>query len=343
MIEFQWLWAAALLPLPLLVRLLMPAAPKTRAGALRLPFYREIAGVGLVSDGGRRKRLVRLALMSVIWLLLVLAAMRPAWMGKPVPVPVEGRDLMMAVDLSGSMQRQDLARGGIPVDRLTVVKGVADDFIARRRGDRVGLILFSTRAYVQAPLTFDRNVVRDLLRTSVIGLTGQETAIGDAIALAVKTLRTRPKEQRVLVLLTDGANNSGVLDPVQAAELAKADGVKIYTIGVGADGFAIGQRMVNATSELDEETLNKIAEMTGGRYFRARDAAGLAAIYNDIDRMEPTAGDPLYLSPTVALFFWPLGAALGLAGLFGFALLLPRRVRSTAPQPEPPQAEGARP
>ncbi|MGU3492773.1 vWA domain-containing protein [Xanthobacteraceae bacterium A53D] len=341
MIEFQWLWAAALLPLPFILRRLIPAAPKTRAGALRLPFYREIAGAGLVSDGGRRRRLIRLSLLSLIWLLLVAAAMRPAYVGKPIPIPVEGRDLMMAVDLSGSMQRQDLARGGVPVDRLTVVKSVADDFIARRKGDRVGLILFSTRAYVQAPLTFDRNVVRELLRTSTIGLTGQETAIGDAIALAVKTLRNRPKEQRVMVLLTDGSNNSGMLDPVQAAEFAKAEGVKIYTIGVGADSLTVGQRMVNPSADLDEAALAKIADLTGGRYFRARDAAGLADIYADIDRMEPTSGDPLYLSPTVALFQWPLGAALALSFLFGLVLLMPRPARAPAATPEAP--EGARP
>lgn len=330
MISFQWLWAALFLPLPLIVRALMRPAPKTRAGALRLPFFQEIAGAGLISDGGRRRRLVRLSLLTVIWLLLVAAAMRPAYVGTPVAVPVEGRDLMMAVDLSGSMARQDFSHDGVPVDRLTVVKGVADDFIARRKGDRVGLILFSSRAYVQAPLTFDRNVVRDLLRTSSIGLTGQETAIGDAIALAVKTLRTRPQEERVLVLLTDGANNSGMLDPVQATEIARANGVKIYTIGVGADAFAVGQRMVNPSADLDEEALVKIADATGGRYFRARDAAGLAGIYDDINRMEPVSGDPVYLSPTVSLFQWPLGAALGLSFLFGLALLLPRLSRAPA-------------
>lgn len=343
MIQFQWLWAAALLPLPLLVRFLMPAAPKRRAGALRLPFFHEIAGAGLVSEGGRRRRLVRLALLSVIWLLLVGAAMRPAYVGKPVPIPVEGRDLMLAVDLSGSMSRQDLSYDNIPVDRLTIIKGVADDFIAKRKGDRIGLILFSTRAYVQAPLTFDRNVVRDLLRTSSIGMTGQETAIGDAIALAVKTLRTRPQEQRVLVLLTDGANNSGMLSPIPAAEIAKANGVKIYTIGVGADAFAVGQRMVNPSFDLDEGALEQIAQMTGGRYFRARDAAGLAAIYNDIDRMEPVSGEPLYLSPTVSLFQWPLGAALVLSFVLGLVWLWPARSRKAQAEAPAPNLEGAAP
>ncbi|WP_341987345.1 VWA domain-containing protein [Azorhizobium sp. AG788] len=340
MIQFQWLWALALLPLPLLVRWLVPAAPRTRAGALRVPFFAEIGKAGLASAKPPR-RIWTLAAMGLIWLLLVAAAARPAYVGAPVPVPVEGRDLMMAVDLSGSMSRQDLTHDGVPTDRLTVVKAVADDFIARRTGDRVGLILFSSRAYVQTPLTFDRKVVRELLRSSSIGLTGQETAIGDAIGLAVKTLRNRPADERVLVLLTDGANNSGVLDPIQAAEVAAQNQVKIYTIGVGADAFAVGQRTVNPSFDLDEEALAKIAELTGGRYFRARDAQGLAAIYDDIARMEPVAGDPLYLSPTVSLFQWPLGAALVLSLGLGGLMLRPagghRRAAAAA------TAEGAQP
>ncbi len=338
MIQFQWLWAFALLPLPLLVRWLVPAAPRPRAGALRVPFFAEIGRAGLASTRPRR-RLWTLATLALIWLLLVSAAARPAYVGAPVPVPVDGRDLMMAVDLSGSMSRQDLTHDGFPVDRLTVVKAVADDFISRRVGDRVGLILFSSRAYIQTPLTFDRNVVRELLRASSIGLTGQETAIGDAIALAVKTLRNRPADERVLVLLTDGANNSGVLDPIQAAEIARQNQVKIYTIGVGADSFAVGQRMVNPSFDLDEGALAKIAEITGGRYFRARDAQGLAAIYDDIARMEPVAGDPLYLSPTVSLFQWPLGAAVVLALLLGALVLRPagaHRPARTVAEAAPP-------
>lgn len=342
MIQFQWLWALALLPLPLLVRWLVPAAPRSRAGALRVPFFSDISRAGLAAKTSRR-RIGTLAIMGLIWLLLVAAAARPAYVGAPVPVPVEGRDLMMAVDLSGSMSRQDLSQAGIPTDRLTVVKAVADEFIARRAGDRVGLILFSSRAYIQAPLTFDRKVVRDLLRSSSIGLTGQETAIGDAIGLAVKTLRNRPADERVLVLLTDGANNSGVLDPIQAAEVAALNHVKIYTIGVGADAFAIGQRTVNPSFDLDEEALAKIADLTGGRYFRARDAQGLAAIYDDIARMEPVAGDPLYLSPTVSLFQWPLGAALILSMALGGLMLRPASARRRTAATPTATAEGAQP
>lgn len=339
MISFQWLWAFALLPLPLLVRWLVPPARTSRAGALKVPFFGEMAAAGLVTRAGKRARLGRMLLLSLIWLLLVSATARPAYVGRPVPLPQEGRDVMMAVDLSGSMARKDFTQDGRPTDRLTVVKAVADAFIDGRRGDRIGLILFSSRAYVQAPLTFDRAVVRNLLNSSVIGLTGQETAIGDAIGLAVKTLRTRPADQRMLILLTDGANNSGVLEPLSAAEAAKQENVRIYTIGVGADQMA-GQRVVNVPDEMDEVTLAKIAEMTGGRYFRARDTAGLARIYADINAMEPSTGEPRYVSPTVTLFQWPLGAALLLSLLLAAAVILPALV---AGLPRPAAKREARP
>ncbi len=325
MITFQWLWAFAFLPLPLVAWLLLPAAPTPKAGALKVPFFHELEDEGLIGGRGRHGRLWRVLSLALIWLLLVTAGARPTYVGPPIAVPVEGRDLMLAVDLSGSMARQDFAVSGIPMDRLSVVKAVADDFIARRKGDRVGLILFGTRAYVQAPLTFDRNVVRELLAASSIGMTGQETAIGDAIGLAIKTLRNRPDDQRVLILLTDGANTSGMLDPIQAAELARREHVKIYTIGVGADPRTMNPWMLNTPSDLDEDALRKIATITGGRYFRARDVQGLAGIYADIDRLEPVAGDPLYLNATQSLFQWPLGAALLLSLLTGAALLLPAR------------------
>ncbi|MFG1358384.1 vWA domain-containing protein [Xanthobacter pseudotagetidis] len=348
MIAFQWLWAFALLPLPLLMRWLMPRTRQPRSGALRVPFYDDLAAAGLATRGARRARALRLLLLWLIWGLLVSAAARPAYLGKPVAIPVAGRDLMMAVDLSGSMARDDLALGGALVaDRLTVVKSVVDEFLARRKGDRVGLILFGSRAYLQAPLTFDRKVVRELLAGSAIGLAGPETAIGDAIALAVKTLRTRPEGQRVLILLTDGASNSGMLDPIDAAGLARQAGVKIYTIGVGADrmpgGLGFGQRIVNPSADLDEEALQQIADLTGGRYFRGRDGRGLAAIYDDIQRMEPVAGDPLYLTPTVSLFQWPLGAALVLSLAFAAVLARPRLSGRPAAEAAPAPAEAARP
>ncbi|GGC81410.1 vWA domain-containing protein [Chelatococcus reniformis] len=330
MIQFEWLWALALLPLPLLVRFLVPAAKPPRAGALRVPFFHALRQPGTPAGAWFGRRLWMLAALTLIWLLLVGAATRPTYVGRAVPIPVDGRDMVLAVDLSASMAREDLTRDGVPTDRLSVVKAVADDFIARREGDRIGLILFSGNAYIQAPLTFDRKVVRELLDEATIGLTGRETAIGDAIALAIRVLQSRPIDHRVLVLLTDGLNNSGVLEPLQAAELAREEHVKIYAIGVGADSQAVGQQVINPSLDLDEVSLAKIAEMTGGRYFRARDESGLAAIYQDINRIEPAAGEPLYLSPTVSLFQWPLGAALALSLLVGAMRLMPIGFRRRA-------------
>ncbi|MDI4664650.1 VWA domain-containing protein [Xanthobacter autotrophicus] len=344
MITLQWPLMLALLPLPLLVRLVLPRAPERRAGALRLPFFAELVQAGLVTAGRPRWRRLRLAALAFIWTLLVIAAARPVYVGTPVALPVEGREMMLAVDLSASMAQQDLARSGVPASRLQVVKGVADDFISRRTGDRIGLILFSTRAYVQAPLTLDRNVVRQLLAEASIGMTGRNTSIGDAIGLAVKTLRDRPGKDRVLVLLTDGANTSGVLDPIEAAAIAAKENVRIHTIGVGADGYAIdiqpGMPM-NPSADLDEDALKKIAGLTGGQYFRARDDKGLARIYADIDRLEPVAGDPQYLRPTVALFFWPLGAALLASFLVCALLVMPSSLRRGAGGAKRARAEGS--
>lgn len=341
MIRFEWLLAFAALPLPLLVRLMMPRAGQSRAGALKVPFFRDLAQAGLARRSAGRGGIWRLVALSLIWLLLVLAAARPTFVGTPIPLPLAGRDLMLAVDLSGSMSREDLSLGGRIADRLDVVKAVVDEFVSRRKGDRVGLILFGSRAYLQAPLTFDRNVVRELLAEATIGMTGQETAIGDAITLAVKTLRSRPEDERVLILLTDGASTAGLLDPIDAAELAQQEKVKIYTVGVGSDRPMFGMSFANPAADLDEATLQKIAQITGGHYFRARDGQGLAAIYDDIERMEPSAGEPRYLTPTVSLFQWPLGLALLASLALGAALAWPRRWRRRAEAPA--AGEGARP
>jgi Ca-activated chloride channel family protein len=316
-IELAWPWAFALLPLPWLVRRLAPPVRQTRAGALRVPFFDRIAALrgGFLHTASGRRGL--LAAMTIPWLALVVAAARPVWVGEPVALPAEGRDLMLAVDLSGSMAREDFTIGGQTADRLTVVKEVATDFIGRREGDRVGLVLFGTRPYLQAPLTFDRPTVQTFLDESEIGLAGDETAIGDAIGLATKRLRDRPAESRVLVLLTDGASNAGALDPRTAARLAAQEGIRIHTIGVGADRVAVetafGTRVVDPSADLDEETLAQVAAATGGQYFRAKNVEGLANIYREIDRLEPVSGEPIHVRPTRDLFAWPLGVALALS------------------------------
>ncbi|MFF6498278.1 VWA domain-containing protein [Pseudomonas aeruginosa] len=291
MFEFAWPWVFALAPLPWLLRLVLPAADSGEA-ALKVSFLDE-----LESLAGRRARArlpawrqqVRFALL---WFLLLLAAARPQWVGAPLPLPASGRDLLLAVDVSGSMDYRDMRWQEDEISRLELIKKLFGDFIEDRRGDRVGLILFGSQAYLQAPLTFDRHTVRVWLDEAQIGIAGKNTAIGDAIGLAVKRLRQRPAESRVLVLITDGANTGGQIAPQIAAQLAAEQQVKIYTIGIGADpqqGGVPGLFGFNPGLDLDEPTLRGIAESTGGEYFRARSSAELESISATLDRLEPVA------------------------------------------------------
>jgi Ca-activated chloride channel family protein len=325
-IALAWPWALAALPLPLLARFLLPPAEGGTGRALRLPLVQSAAGDALASPSRRRR--ARQALAWVAWALLVLAAARPQWLGEPVNLPVSGRDLMLAVDVSGSMESDDYVLDGRPVDRLEVVKSVAGRFIERRRGDRLGLILFGSRAYLQTPLTHDRATVQTMLDESVIGLAGRETAIGDAIGLAVKRLRDQEDDSRVLILLTDGTNTAGQLAPLDAAGLAAQAGVRVYTIGIG--GGAIGVRtpfgmLRRRAGDLDTETLTAIAEATGGRYFQATETEELEAVYEELDRLEPTVRDTRSYRPMQPLFMWPAGAALVLTLALALAGVGPGR------------------
>jgi Ca-activated chloride channel family protein len=231
---------------------------------------------------------------------------------------------MLAVDLSNSMRTADFKLEGKQVNRLQATKQVASQFIERRRGDRLGLILFGTQAYLQTPLTFDSKTVNRLLQESAIGLAGERTAIGDAIGLAIKRLDLESDNSRVLVLMTDGANTAGEVTPLKAAQLAASRGLKIYTIGIGADeqieSTWFGLRRTNPSAQLDEKTLRAIASLSGGRYFRARDTQELAKIYDLLDELEPLPRDTQSLRPVKALFIWPLVFALALATL----LVVPR-------------------
>ena len=318
MFQLAWPWALAAVVLPVAVVWLLPATSGSTETALRIPFFLRVAAWS--DERSVQTRRWRLVIASFAWILLVLAAARPQWVGEPIALRISGRDLMLAVDLSGSMKRRDMQVGRDWVTRLAVVKRVAGEFIARRDGDRIGLILFGTRAYLQVPLTFDRPTVRTLLEEAVIGLAGEQTAIGDAIGLGVKRLRERPAENRVLVLLTDGANTAGEVNPMDAARFAAKLGLKIYTIGVGAD-IAMMQRLygqvrVNPSADLDEPTLAAIARATGGRYFRARQTDELVDIYRTLDELEPVISDEEQFRPTAELYHWPLAlAALVAVGL----------------------------
>jgi len=331
--EFAWAWALLALPLPWLVMYLLPAVPRRLQAALRVPYARAFAAMRASTDPSRRLRLRRwLPLLG--WVLLCVAAARPQQLGDIVQPPHSGRDLLLAVDLSGSMQQQDMRLGGDVVDRLTAIKAVLGDFLSRRVGDRVGLILFGTQAYAVTPLTYDRETVRQQLLTSEVGLAGPNTAIGDAIVLAVKRLRAQPQQDNpanshVLVLLTDGVSNAGAVEPIKAAGLAAAEHLRIYTIGFGGAGQVdplMGFALPMQDDSVDEDTLRKIAGQTGGRYFRARDTESLAGIYAELDRIEPSLHAGRIERPRTELYPWPLAAAL-LIGvlLIGAPALQPAR------------------
>ena len=319
MIDFVWPWAFALLPLPWLIYKLFPPALAAEEAALWVPSLSPFGGTEYQQGRGKSRWQLPLALLC--WLLLVGATARPQWLGEPIELPVSGRDLMLAVDLSGSMQTKDFKLDGEMVDRLTALKVVAADFIQRRVGDRLGLILFGEQPYVQTPLTFDRQTLQQLLNESALGLAGEKTSIGDAIGLAVKRLKDGEGEQQILILLTDGANTAGQLAPLKAADLAAREKLKIYTIGIGADEMEVRsffyRQTINPSADLDEKTLTAIAERTGGRYFRARDTEQLAEIYAELDRLEPVERDHDVYRPISELYFWPLGAAL-----FGSLMLI---------------------
>ena len=308
MIHVAWPWMAAALPLPWLHHRLRRAA-QSGGAAVFLPFSASFEQVGA---GLAAARTPGRLLFALIWILLVLAAMRPQWLGEPLPAPTTGRRILLAVDVSGSMATEDMANDA---SRLQVVQQVAGRFIDGRRGDQIGLILFGTRPYVQSPVTADLGTVHRFLDEAMVGVAGSQTAIGDAIGMAIKRLRSSPTEaaggaakHTVLILLTDGQSNAGALDPIQAAHFAKQVGLRVYTIGVGAPAGS-GFFGLGGNNDLDEATLKAIASITGGQYFRATDARALQAVYRQIDRLEPVAGRAEWLRPTDEWFLYPLAAA----------------------------------
>ena len=326
--SLAWPWMLLALPLPLLVNRLLPEATSASDAGLRVP---SLGAFEVLRDRSRGEQLLswKAWVAAIAWILLVVAVARPERVGDELDVPVSGRNLMLAVDLSGSMDQKDFELGNRRVDRLTATKAVASDFISRREGDRIGLILFGERAYLQVPLTLDRETVKVLLLEAFIGLAGEKTAIGDAITLAVKRIHDQQVSggEQVLVLLTDGANTAGEIPPLKAAELARQVGLRIYTIGIGAEQLEVssllgGRRSINPSADLDEDTLIAIAEMTGGRYFRAVDTAALQDIYRLVDELEPVEEPEAGFRPVKSLYYVPLGGAFALAALLCIVGLL---------------------
>ena len=324
MITFAWPWLLLLLPLPLLIYWLPKKENSQTSAALIIPQLIESPSINVVSQTKKKAPLV---ILSLCWSLTVLALSQPQWLGDAIDIPTEGREMMIAVDLSGSMQIEDMSLRGSAVNRLDMLKVVLGNFIERRVGDRLGLILFADDAYMQTPMTFDRKTVKQMLDESVLGLVGRKTAIGDAIALAVKRFDAKQKSNKVLLLLTDGQNTAGKIPPEQALELAIAKDITIYSIGIGADVMLqkslFGTRRVNPSSELDEKTLTKLAEETGGKYFRARDSEGMNQIYQLLDQLEPVEQEQQQMRPLTALFYWPLALALLISMLYFLFINIP--------------------
>lgn len=339
MLEFSWAWAFLALPVPLLIYWLAPRAPRQDA-ALRVPFYRQLLQLHAEGSQVSGRNMLLLAGCTAIWLLVVTAAARPQWVGEPVQIPTTGRDMMLTLDMSGSMEARDMFLNNTQLSRFQVMKAVISDFVQKRQGDRLGLSLFAAHAYILTPMTYDLGTVQRLVEELEVGVIDESaTAIGDAIGLSVKHLRQQPENNRVLILLTDGINNAGELTPVQAAQLARTEGIRMHVVGVASDQFAqrsmFGSRPGALISEIDDETMEQIAEMTGGRYFRARTLEDMIEIYDELDRMEPIEQDEQTYRPITPLFQWPLGIALLLSFLLALYAMPAAARASTLARAQP--------
>lgn len=323
MFTFAWPVAFFLLPLIWIVQKYLAKSQMHNVTMLRVPFISRIKSLNQKATSEMRySHYFKQFFAMLAWSLLVVACANPQWLGDSLPIKQEGRNIMLAIDLSKSMEIPDLQQNNSEANRLQIVKAVANEFIEKRQGDKLGLILFGSKAYLQTPLTFDRKTIHNMLEDATIGLAGERTAIGDAIALSVKKFSSENIKSRILILLTDGANNSGTIDPLKATELAKDQQIKIYTIGIGASKLLIngffGKQMINPSADLDETLLKKIADLTQGQYFRAEDDKTLMNILESINQLEPISAEAKTARPITALFYWPLAAALVFFGLLIF-------------------------
>ncbi|TDO99001.1 VWA domain-containing protein [Marinomonas balearica] len=310
MIEFEWPWIFLLLPAPLVLIWIKLRSLSSSRHHSETYWWSQHALPGTATPSNHTKSWLKTTniLLLISWFSLIVALARPVWIGSPTQITPSGRDLFVALDLSGSMQISDLQYQGRSVNRLAISKHVLSDFMDKRQGDRIGIIVFGTKAFLQAPLSFDISTVKQLIQETQIGFAGDKTAIGDAIGLGIKQLSELPSEKKVLILMTDGANTAGKVSPVQAANFAAEQGVTIHTIGIGADQMEVqgffGPKTVNPSEDLDEATLDNIAHLTGGNYYRAKSTSDLEAIYDAINDIEPTPSEDLWQRPKDSLFVW---------------------------------------
>ncbi|MCQ2966712.1 MAG: VWA domain-containing protein [Alphaproteobacteria bacterium] len=293
----------------------MPAWKKQIGSAIYFPMFDKIKSLQNQNTVSRTSYL-RLIISVLVWILCVCAAARPQYAGNPIKTTNEGRNLMLVLDLSGSMGEMDFVLQNKPVRRWDAVRSVAKNFVDKRTSDRVGVVLFGERAYLYAPLSYDLKTLKILLNEADVGMAGSQTAIGDALGIAIKNIADVPAETSVIILLSDGISNAGILQPLKAAELANRSKIKIYTIGAGSDikemNGLFGNIVISRENEIDEATLKKVAEQTGGKYFRAKNTTELIEIYDEIDKLETAKNDDIFIRPTKELFYIPLGIAFGL-------------------------------
>ena len=310
-------WALLLLPIPLWIWLGLPPAQAHVSAGLRVPFFQAMVQV-VQQDKTLHGKRQHFLWLFLAWICLILALSGPRWVGDPRPLARESYNIMLALDISPSMSVNDMSDHGRHVTRLFAVKRAAKQFVDKRVGDKIGLILFGEQAYLLTPLTYDRRNVAQRIDDATVGLAGKSTSIGDALGLAIKRLQQVPAEGRMIVLLTDGVSNSGVLSPLKAAELARSEHIQINTIGLHAmidprsfDGLFLS---MSGAADLDEDTLKEVAKMTGGHYFRATDQASLERIYGYIDKMTRVSQDQADIRPQYEYYPWFLA--------LGFTILL---------------------
>jgi Ca-activated chloride channel family protein len=309
-------WLLLLLPLPWLARRLLPAYRPARPAAF-VPFMKRLQRVtgteGYRGSPAASRLRLQWILLALIWLALVAALARPQWLADPVVREEPMRDLLIALDLSGSMETPDFTdEQGELTDRLTAAKQVLDRFLEQRDGDRAGLVFFGTAAFVQAPFTADIDVVRELLDEAQVRMLGPRTAMGDAIGMAIRLFERSEVDERVMIVLTDGNDTASMVPPVRAAEIAGDNDITIHTVAMG-DPSAAGEQA------LDEKTLQEVARKTGGEFFRADDRAELESIYETLDGLNPRKVQTQSYRPEIELYYWPLAIAVLLSmALFGF-------------------------
>lgn len=294
------------------------ALTRRRHGSLKFPTLQLVRQLGPVSS---HVQYVPLALRTGAVLLLVCALARPQLGNKSTEMLNEGVDIILALDTSGTMEALDFVQKSQRVSRLDAVKSVVTEFISGRDNDRIGMIVFGTNAFLQCPPTLDHGVLLDFLKRIEIGVAGEYTAIGSAIALSASRLKDLPGKEKVVILLTDGINNRGTISPQTAARIAKSLGIKIYTIGVGTKGKApflvhtvLGDQLEYEYVPLDEETLKNVAKETGAEYFRATDTEALEAIYKQINKMEKVEVKVKEYTEYFELYPWFIFPALALIG-----------------------------